>query len=197
MNEEIPLNYYKGQLDSFGGLRYRLDGDEVIEQAMDTLKGGVVGKVNGKKKYDDQYRCMNDLGIQRARMMILAGVNKINHLTKYKDEERIFTQVKALAKAWLFEVTLNMKVWAPKAKHVNGRLVNPGMDKIRNKRLVVQTVENAILQSSLRGADGFEAGLTAKSWGVTEIMDNRQQEQKRGLLGGFFGGRQRGGNDYG
>lgn len=196
--QEGPVNYYKGAIDSVSGLRYRLDGDDFIEQAVDTLRGGVKSKVAGKKQYYDEFRCMNDLGIQRAKMVIQSGVNKVSHLTKYKDEERLFRQIRSIIKAWVFEVTLNMKSWAPEADFVDGKLINPHYAKVRNKRLVIQTIENAVLQGMQRGVDAMEAQLTAKSWGVTEIMDNREQQRKQGVLSGFFGRRGGGGGmDYG
>lgn len=185
--EPQAANYYRQQLDYATGLKYRLDGEDVIERAVDTLRGGVKSVINGKKLYFDDYKLMNEVGIQRARMVLEAGVNKINHLTKYTDNEMISRQIKALVKAWLFEVTLNAKRWAPEARFTAaGRLVNPDFCKIRNKRLVIQTIENALFQSMLRGTEGFEASLTSKQFSVQEIQDNRSAS--RGGSRGFFGG---------
>lgn len=185
--EQAANNYYRNQLDYATGLKYRLDGEDVIERAIDTLRGGIKNTVNGRKLYFDEYKLMNEVGIQRARMVLEAGVNKINHLTKYTDKEMIFRQIRSLTKAWLFEVTLNCKRWAPEARIFNSRLVNPGFSKIKNKRLVIQTVENALLQSMLRGTDGFEAALTSKQFSVQEIQDNRAGgARKRGWFGGLF-----------
>lgn len=198
--EPQAANYYRNQLDYATGLKYRLDGDDVIERAIDTLRGGVKAKVNGQKKYFDEYKLMNEVGIQRARMVLEAGVNKINHLTKYTDKEMIFRQIRSLTKAWLFEVTLNCKRWSPEARFTrDGRLINPDFTKIRNKRLVIQTVENALLQSMLRGTDGFEASLTSKQFSVQEIQDNRSGSGRgggRGWFGGLFQRNERG-NEYG
>ena len=197
--EPQAANYYRNQLDYATGLKYRLDGEDVIERAIDTLRGGVRATINGKKVYFDEFKLMNEVGIQRARMVLEAGVNKINHLTKYTDKEMIFRQIRSLTKAWLFEVTLNCKRWSPEARFTaKGELVNPDFTKIRNKRLVIQTVENALLQSMLRGTDGFEASLTSKQFSVQEIQDNRQGGGV-GRRGGFFGGlfqRNRGGDEY-
>lgn len=195
--EPQASNYYRNQLDYATGLKYRLDGDDVIERAIDTLRGGVKQTINARKIYFEEYKLMNEVGIQRARMVLEAGVNKINHLTKYTDKEMIFRQIRSLTKAWLFEVTLNCKRWAPEAKIVNSRLVNNNFSKIKNKRLVIQTVENALLQSMLRGTDGFEASLTSKQFSVQEIQDHREGGRggKRGFFGGLFS-RNSGDGDY-
>ena len=199
--EPQASNYYRSQLDYANGLKYRLDGEDVIVRAVDTLRGGIKNTVNGRKLYYDEYKLMNEVGIQRARMVLEAGVNKINHLTKYTDKDMIFKQIRALVRAWLFEVTLNCKRWAPESHVVKGRLINPDFHKIKNKRLVIQTVENALLQSMLRGTDGFEASLTSKQFNVQEIQDNRQGGGggKRGFFGGLFsrGDEGGGGNPYG
>jgi len=190
MDEEYEqqANYYKAQLDYANGLKYRLDGEDVIARAIDTLRGGVKDTLNGRKIYYDEHKLMNEVGIQRARMVLEAGVNKINHLTKYSDKEMIYGQIRALVKAWLFEVTLNCKRWAPEARVIRGRLVNDDFCKIRNKRLVIQTIEQTLLQSSLRGTEGFEASLTSKSFNVQEIQDNRSAGGggRRGFFGGLF-----------
>lgn len=189
------VNYYRNALDTASGLKYRLDGEDVITRAIDTLRGGVRSKVNGKKTYFDEFKCMNDLGIQRARMVLEAGVNKINHLTKYSDKEMIFRQIRSLTKAWLFEVTLNSKRWSPEARfsrHDN-HLINDNYSKVRNKRLIIQTIENALLQSMLRGTDGFEASLTSKQFSVHEVKNNSPQNNRGGGLFGNLFGRNRGG----
>ena len=193
--EQQAINYYRSAVDTVGGLKYRLDGEDVITRAIDTLRGGVKSKKNGVKTYFTEFRCMNDLGIQRARMVLESGVNKINHLTKYTDQDMIFRQIRSVITAWLFEVTLNVKKWAPNSEFVNGQLINPTFDKIKNKRLVIQTIENALLQSMLRGTEGFEASLTSKQFSVHELNDNRPKE-RRGMLSGLFGSnRER--QDYG
>lgn len=197
MNEEqvVPLDYYQGANHDPSGIRYRLEGEDVISQAVDTLKGGVIGTNDlGDKVYNDKQRCMNDVGILRARMVLQSGVNKVNHLTKYFNEDRIHGQIKSIVKAWIFEVTLNMKSWAPEAFIKEGKLVNSSHSKVRNKRLIIQTIEQALYQSMLRGTAGFEANLTAKSYNVQEINDNRPKPRMGGF-GGVFG-RQRPPEDY-
>ena len=81
-------------------------------------------------------------------------------------------------KAFIYEIVLNAKRWAP-----------DGHRKVRNMRLVIQMVENAIYQSLLRGTDGFEASLTAKSHTVSELVDNRNQGGggRTGFIGRLFG----------
>ena len=189
---DLEPNYYQEQQQQ-DSLHYRLDAGNLIEQSIDTFKGGIKEKVNGKKIYYEKQRLMNDLGISRARMILEAGVNKINHLTKYKDEERVFKQLKGMVRAWVYEVTLNMKKWSPNATFdgVTGKLINPYNDKIRNKHLVITVVENALLQSMLRGTAGFEAELTGKQMVVTENKDySTQTRQQDNNLNGWFGGGQ-------
>lgn len=195
--EQEAINYYRSAVDTVGGLKYRLDGEDVISRAIDTLRGGVKSKVNGKKTYYDAFRCMNDLGIQRARMVLESGVNKINHLTKYTDKDMIFRQIRSMVNAWLFEVTFNMKKWSPSSEfdEASGQLINKNFDKIKNKRLVIQTIEHALLQSMLRGTDGFEASLTSKQFSVHELNDNRPPKSGGGLFSGMFGGKSN--NSYG
>lgn len=195
---EQEVNYYRSSMNSVGGLKYRLDGEDVITRAIDTLRGGVRASKGGRKEYFSEFRCMNDLGIQRARMVIESGVNKINHLTKYTDKEMIFRQIRSVIRAWIFEVTLNAKMWAPEAKFVKGRLINDDFCKVRNKRLIIQTIENALLQSMLRGTGGFEAELTSKQFSVHELTDNREgaTPPRGGFLSGMFGRRNEGGGDY-
>lgn len=189
MNQQ-PLNYYQVNNES-DSLRYRLDAADLIEQSIDTFKGGVKSINKGVKEYYDSQRLMNDLGIARARMVIESGVNKINHLTKYKDEERVFRQVKSLVRAWIYEVVRNMKTWAPSATLVNNKLINPSGDKIRSKHLVIGVVENVLLQSMLRGTDGFEAQLTGKQMQVIESRDfTSERREDSGSMRGWFGGRQ-------
>lgn len=192
---EPAINYYRDEADRTSGLKYRLDGEDVIERAVDTLRGGVKSKTDGHKKYFDEYKCMNELGIQRARMILEAGVNKINHLTKYSDKEMILRQIRSIIKAWVFEVTLNAKAWAPEARMLDNKLYNPFFHKVRNKRLIIQVVENSLLQSMLRGSQGFEAELTSKQFSVTEVNDNRQQPRSGQRFGSWIFGRR--GNEYG
>jgi hypothetical protein len=194
--DQPDLPQFYGQ-DPFSNdnMRYRLDGDDVIERAVDTIKGLVGVNEKNEKVYDPTMRLMNDLGIQAVRMTIELGVNKINHLTKYKDEDRINRQLRAVFGAWQFELTKNMKMWAPETKFnaQSGRWVMVEGKKVRNPYLITQKIENAILQATLRGDAGFEAQLTGKAYSVQEVHDRRGEEQDRGRSGGSwwnpFGGR--------
>lgn len=193
----LPMDFYNAPLQSqIDSVKYRLEGVERIDSVVDTLRGGVQSMNNGVKSYSEENRLMNELGIQRVRMILESGVNKINHLTKYSDEDRIFRQIKAVMKDFVFELVLNTKSWAPKARTESGLLINPTMDKVRNKRLIVQLVENALLQSMLRGDKGFEADITGKNIQVSETR-NLQPDyggypatQQPGFLSRFnpFGG---------
>lgn len=171
-------------------IKYRLEGEDRLTSVVDTLRGGVREIKNNVKTYNDDQRLMNELGIQRVRMTLEAGVNKINHLTKYKDQDRIFQQIKSIMRDFIMELGLDMKKWAPNAKIEQGVLVNPLMDKVRNKRLVVQLVENALLQSMLRADAGFEADITGKNFTVSENRNVQPvapeyQDQQGGFLRGF------------
>lgn len=170
-----PRNYFPTAMDSPGGFKYRLDGREVIREIVETLKGGVKFRKGQSIDYHEGRRLMNDLGIERVRLMVQTGVNKVNHLTKYSNENRIFSQMKAIMRAFIYELVLNAKKWAP-----------PDQYKVRNMRLIIQMVENAIYQSMLRGTEGFEAQLTAKSWGVQEVMDHRIPQKSGGGIFSLF-----------
>ena len=186
-------NFYTQDPLSSDNMRYRLDGDDVIDRAIDTIKGLVGFDKNNDKVYDPNMRLMNDLGIQAVRMTIELGVNKINHLTKYKDEDRINRQLRAVFSAWQFELAKNMKMWAPETKYdfKNKTWLVVEGKKVRNPFLITQKVENAILQATLRGDAGFEAQLTGKAYSVQEVHDRRGEEQDRGRSSWWnpFGGR--------
>lgn len=185
-------NYYQGVMNYIDGLRYRLSGDDVIEQVVDTLRGGVKTIKGNVKEYHEENRLLNEIGVARAKMLLQGGVNKINHLTKYANENRILQQMKAIMHAWIFELVLNMKRWAPEAEiDERGVLISKENYKVRNPRLVIQVIENAIYQSMLRGTEGFEAELLSKSMFVQETV-NRDDGRQRGGGGPFsrlFGGR--------
>ena len=206
MNEQGDggRNYYDFPPADPIGLRYRLEGDDVITGVVNILRGGVIQHKDGSVEYNERYRLMNDEGIARVELFIRGGVNKINHLTKYKNEERIMRQMRSLLKAFTIELTLNLKRWAPNATVVDEtastigndgqpiititeRLINPNHEKVRNKHIILQVVENALFQSMQRGGEGFEAEITGKSWVVNEQVGNHPQEQQRpGGLRGLF-----------
>lgn len=212
---EYEKNYFPDVEADPAGLRYRLEGDDVIKAVITNLRGGLIKTKDGYV-YNEAYRHMNEEGIARVEFFLRGGVNKINHITKYKNEERVMRQMRALARAFTIELTENLKYWAPAARVVqeekvitlnNGRqetvmvnrLVNSGIDKVRNKGFVQQVVENALLQSMQRGQEGFEAELTGKSWMVTEQVGGPQRpEDKQRLLSGLTGlfGRRRN-DEYG
>lgn len=181
------MNLYNPRDFNTDVIKYRLEGNDRIDSVIDTLRGGVKEVVNNKKVYCEEFRMMNELGIQRVRMVVEAGVNKINHLTKYQDEERIFRQIKAIMKDFIKELILNMKAWSPDASYKGNILVNPTYSKVRNKRIIVQLIENALLQSMLRGNDGFEADITGKNFSVSEVRHNdlMPQEQKTSFWNPF------------
>lgn len=197
MNEDYQRNHYAFVSSDPTGLRYRLEGDDVIQAVVSILRGGLVQEKDGSLRHNEQYRLMNEEGIARVELFLRGGVNKINHLTKYKNEERIMRQMRALVRAFTIELVENLKRWAPGVYEVNGELINPEYRKVRNKHIVLQVVENALFQSMQRGQEGFEAELTGKSWMVQETVGQRETEKPRmmGLRGLFNRGE--GGNNYG
>lgn len=163
-------NYFSHALDNVDGLKYRLDGRDLIRDVEMTLKGGRVDH-RGRIEYHPSHRLMNDEGVHAARFMLLSAVNKINHLTKYENEERIRVQLKSLARAWVFQVVRNRKRW-----------------DVQNRVAVVRVVENAMYVSMLRGNAGFEAQLITKSHNVNELVAEQQPQRQRGLISRFLGG---------
>lgn len=158
-----PRNYFRGSQQSDQGLKYRLDARDVIRDVCDTLSGISRDKY-GRPIENESLRLMNEEGVYAARFFLQGSVNKIAHLTKYENEERIMRQMRAQAHEWIKNVALNKKRW-----------------DVKHKGLVVQVVENAILQSMQRGNEGFEASLTGKGWQVSELVDTRPQQPQ-----GFF-----------
>lgn len=197
----VARNYFQNANEAVSGLKYRLDGRDVIKDVCDKLRGGfTTDNQTGERKYNESFRLMNEIGISRAEFFLTTGVNKITHLTKYKNEDRIMLQMKALAKAWIVELAANMKNWAPESEWVevemdvprpDGQLVrmkrpvlwSPPGCKVRNKTLVVRLIENALFTSMQRGDAGFEALNTTQSMQVSEniIRDERRKPGK-----GFF-----------
>lgn len=161
-------------------MRYRLDGMDIIERLVDTLKGGLQGydTTTGEKIYYEENRLMNDAGVHAIKMLLENAINRDNHLTNYRDIVRIHEQlVNTIILPLEFEIALNSKRWAPEAYYdENGKLINPTFKKIRNKRLIISMVENGVLQSMQRAEKGREADLTAKQYNVQEIKDESKRQ---------------------
>lgn len=188
MTENTAKNYFLPPGQQPAGIRYRLEGDDIIQSVIDTLKGGLKEKKGNSRIYYSERELMNNLGVERVRLFLQSAVSKVSHLSKYEGQERINAQMRALMKAFIFELVLNLKVWAPEASFKDGNLINPYCDKVKNKRLVVQVVENALYASMLRGSDGFEAELLSKSWMVQEQPDAAKiYGRGGGLFGRIFG----------
>jgi hypothetical protein len=169
------VNYYP-EAQREAGLKYRLDGDDVVLATADELRGLTIDE-NGTRVESTGARLLSEEGVQRAIFFLRGAVNKINHLTKYGNEERINDQMRAQVGGFLRELTKNMKRWAP-----------PGEAKVRNPRLVLRALETKMYQSFLRGNMGFEAELTGKNWSAQEIFDNRRKDTIRGRVSEWFGG---------
>jgi hypothetical protein len=176
--ERNGMNFYQDAEERHDLIKYRLDGDERIDRVLNTLRGGIKDVNNGVATYNEEFRLMNELGIQRVSIVLQTGVNKINHLSKYKDDERIFAQVVAIMGDFDKELVSNLKVWAPEAQFKEGKLINPTMAKVRNKRIIVQEVENALVQSFLRANAGFEADITGKAYSVSEYRQQKDEDEK-------------------
>lgn len=196
-SDEYDRNYYAAPQIDAEGLRYRLEGHEIVERVVDTLRGGAYEDGNGRKVYRETHRLMNEEGIARVEMFLSGAVNKVVHLTKYKNEDRILRQVLEMARAFLFEQTANMKRWGPwftasvpreeleewarKTGVLQQKILEDDGEtckvhyqvKVRNKYLVLQVMENSLLAAMQRGIDGFEAGNTIKSWNVHEAIGQR------------------------
>lgn len=196
MTTSEQVDYFQQEGIDPRGIRYRLDATEVIEDVVDRLRGGfeVVG---GRKVYKENQRLMNEEGIACVDFFLRGAVNKIAHLTKFSSEARVMIQIRELAAAFLQELVLCRKKWAPDAwielveKEITYKLpdgtekttvraervpVNPTNDRVKNPRLVLQVVENAMLSSYQRGVDGFEATNLVKSWQVQETIGKQPGE---------------------
>lgn len=169
------MNYYHDP-DREAGLKYRLDGDDVVQATADELRG-MTFTSEGKKLFLTENRLMNEQGVQKAIFFLRGAVNKINHLTKYENEFRINEQIKTQVGGFVRELTKNMKAWAPN-----------GEPKVRSPRLVLRALETKMYQSFLRGNEGFEAQITGKNWGVQEVYDYRKKENTTDRIKSFFGG---------
>jgi len=181
MNEQ-NLNYYHNPYNQDSGLKYRLEADEEVLNVVHELRGGVLSRQGNKIIYNEEFRLVNELGVARIHMLLRSSINKVNHLTKYSGEERVFRQVKSIMRSFIFELTHNLKTWRP---FINDKTCL----KVNNKSLIIQTIENVILQSSLRATDGFEAELTGKSWNVNELAGDKPIKENNSFFG-FGGGEQ-------
>lgn len=187
MSEYVPnysdyaqqVNYY-AQKQQEAGLKYRLDGDDIISAAADELRGATFDK-EGKKIIIPENRLLNELGVQRACFFLRGAVNKVNHLTKYENVERVNEQMRSTMIAFIKELTLNIYNWRPEGKR-----------KITDRRLILHVLETKAYQSYLRGTEGFEAQITGKNWGVTEVYDySPKSENAQDRIRRFFGGGER------
>lgn len=157
-------NYYNPMNDS-SGFKYRVDGRDVINEVIESLRGGVQKGKYGRSESTPQFCLMNDLGISRASAFLRGVVNKNTHLSKYPDKDTIMNQVRALAKEWCVTSATNRKQW-----------------EIKDPDLVQQIMETAILSAILRADDGFEAVISGKSHSVVENVQNMTGQQQQGFF---------------
>lgn len=198
-------DYFQQGPQDPAGLLYRLDGRDVIDAVRDALMGGSrYDQEKGEWVYNEENRLMNDEGITRVDFFLRGAVTKITHLTKFESINRILIQMRELGKAFLIELTLNMKRWGPivTIKKESTQYYNKNVkdeilyiiseteetitfkSKVRNKNLVQQVVENSILTSLQRGEKGFEAENLQKSWLIQESIA-KGGEQQESRFGGF------------
>lgn len=201
-------NYFQASLENVDGLKYRLDGNDIIKSFVNSLRGISVD-ARGNKVYNPADRMMNERGVNRIALL-LQTVNKSTHLTKYENEERVLLQVKEIARSFRKELTKSMKIWAPETYHVDinhrvikkilhdGREVDvseiellskKSFDKVRNPSMIVQQVENILYASMNRGARGFEAELVSKIQTINEnrIVGGEDDKPRTGIISRLFG----------
>lgn len=157
-------NYYAPINDS-SGFKYRVDGRDVINEVIESLRGGVKKGQYGRTEQTPEFKLMNDLGISRASAFLRGVVNKNTHLSKYPDKDTIMNQVRALAKEWCVTSAINRKAW-----------------EIKDPDLVQQIMETAILSALLRADDGFEAVISGKSHTVMENVQSMSSQQQQGFF---------------
>lgn len=162
-------SYFPNAAGDASGFKFRVDGKDVVQELVDALKGGVSRDNTGRIAYNEEYRLMNDLGVSRAQFYLKGVVNKNTHLSKFKDEERILRQVRALAKEWCVTLAQNRRRW-----------------DVKDPDVVQQLMEQSILTALLRADEGFEAQLSGKSHNVIENIQSTPQgpeQQHSGFLG--------------
>lgn len=160
----VGKNYYSPMSDS-SGFKYRVDGRDVINEVVESLRGGVRKGKYGRSEQTPEFKLMNDLGISRASAFLRGVVNKNTHLSRYPDKDTIMSQVRSLAKEWCVTGATNRKHW-----------------EIKDPDLVQQIMETAILSALLRADEGFEAEISGKSHSVVESVTNMTGQQQPGFF---------------
>lgn len=169
-------NYFADTKDQSDSLKYRLSGEDIVKKLVEDLRGAIRDDYGRIVRYDEKFRLLNDLGANRISYILSSELNKITHLTKYANEDRVFRQCKELFKMVAFIITLNRKDWA-----------------VRDKDSIQQTVENTIFNAMLRGNEGFENNNVSKSWNVNENITQQQQQQGWSVFNMFRRGGQQNG----
>ena len=213
MSEELQHNYWRGAEQDVSGIKFRLEGTDVIQQTINQIRGGLIRDETTKRMVYNTKEClMNETGVSAVKFYLHAGVNKVIHLTDY-NETRIMKQMKPLVNAFLEELTLNMKMWGPilpfkhdqqlsddeiasefahgflkviKTMKTETGYVSLVKVKVKNKSLLLQGIENSLLQSMYRSKGGKEAQLTAPN---VLFSENQVQQEPSNKGFGFFGRR--------
>lgn len=169
LSQSPGRNYYADARDISDGLKYRLSGEDIIKELIADLRGAQRDQYGKIASYDEENRIINDIGAYKIRYLLNSELNKITHLTKYANEERVFRQVRELFKMIAFVITLNCKIW-----------------EVRDKDVLQQSLEQTIFNAMLRGNEGFENNNVSKSWNVNENINQSPQQQQGGFLSSLF-----------
>jgi hypothetical protein len=208
--DESPRNYYGGGQAQSEGFKYREEGKDVIKELCDMFRGGVSKDEKGKIVYNEEFRMMNDHGVHAISGLLRSITNKLTHLTRFENEERVHRQQKAEMLNLLIDFTLNMKLWAPKATMKYEDLKNGEcrvtysdntsvvveiddlellpVQKVRNRNIVLEMVESPIFHSKLRSIGGMEQEITGKTHMVNETIETTPKPQQTGGFASIWGG---------
>lgn len=171
--EPPPRNYYSDQSETADGLKYRLGGEDIIRTVVNMFRGATYDERGIFKGLDPNKALMNEIGIYNLEVLFQSCVNKVSSLSNYQNEERINRQIRELFNGFLFDLTLNIKVW-----------------NVKNKDSILMQVEYIIYNNILRANKGFENLNISRIHQVLERIggNDEPQEQKKSVFGMFRGG---------
>lgn len=177
-DQQYPPNYFQASQDSVGGLKYRVDPRQEIQEVVDTFMGVQRDKFGRLLENQKTWPLMNEEGIARSLGWLRGMVTKMTHLTKYENEDRINRQIRHYIRSWLYIIVKERKRW-----------------EIKDMVAVLVEVEKLIHESMLRGEKGFEANLTAKQYQVSELI--KAESPRATGVTGWFGRKQPTEDNYG
>lgn len=164
MTDENRLDFYADYNQTQTGLKERIDPSNEIQRVIDTFAGVERDKYGKETPNSRKYPVMNDEGCSRTKGFLYGMVTKITHLAKYQNEERINRQTRHFCKEWVKIIVKNRKKW-----------------NIIDREVVLSEIENFIYESKTRANDGFEASITGKAHQVSEIIQQQNKEENRGI----------------